>query len=338
MRFTNKLLLVSVMAVSLLGASAAWGSSKPAEKAAAKYPIRPVKIYVGKAAGGSTDLSVRVLQPFLSKELGHPVIIENVPTGGGKIVANQVFKANPDGYSLLAGTFPSELLNQAADDKLPYDMLKFVPIYSYSGGTTPTINTLKNSPIKTLDELIKVGKQKKLLMSTMTGLATSPVAYALFAKETGVTLEMIPYASGAEALTALLGGHSEVSFNSAMDIMDRAGKEVNTLAIFQSERHPGLPNVPTFSEKYPGTMSLLTTVGLLAPPNTPKGVVDVLVVAMDRICKNPEFVKTAAKIFDVKPLGPEAFRKTMLGQLEGAKKIKDVMIKFVVSEQAGAKK
>lgn len=333
MRYSNKLLLVLVMVLSLLGLSPADGSSKPADK----YPSKPIKLHVGRAAGGSTDLVARLLQPFLTKELRQTVIIENVPTGGGKIVTNRVFKAAPDGYSLLAGNFPTEVLNQAVDDNLPYDMTKFTPIYSYSGGTAPAINTLKNSPIKTLDDLIKAGKQKKLIMSTMTGLANSPVAYALFAKHTGVKFEVIPYASGAEALTALLGGHSQVSFNNAIDIMEKDGKEVNTLAIFLPERHRDLPNVPTFSEKYPGVV-LETHVGLLAPPNTPKEVVNVLAAAMDKICKDPAFVKAAAKIFDVKPLGPEAFGKKIQAELDSARQIKDIMMQFVGKDQAGGKK
>ena len=333
MRFTNKLSLVLIMVVSLLGLSpAGWSSA-----AAAKYPTKPIKICVGRAAGGSNDLVARVLQPFLSKELGQTVVIENIPAGGGKIATNRVFKAAPDGYSLLAGNFPTEAVNQAVDDKIPYDMTKFVPIYSYSGGTAPTINTLKNSPIKTLDDLIRVGKQKKLIMSTMTGLANSPVAYALFAKNTGVTFKVVPYASGAEAMTALLGGHSEVSFNNSIDIMDKAGKEVNTLAIFLPERYRDLPNVPTFAEKYPG-VSYETSIGLLAPPNTPKEVVDVLTAAMDRICKNPKFIKAASNTFDVKPLGPQAFGKLIQHQLDSARQIKEILLQFVGNDQAGVKK
>lgn len=337
MRFTNKL-LVSIMAVSLLGLPLSGWSSAAAEKPVeVKYPTKPIKITVGRAAGGSSDLVARVLQPFLSKELGQTVIIENVPTGGGKIATNRIFKAAPDGYSILAGNFPTEVVNQVVDDKIPYDMTKFTPIYSYSGGTAPTINTLKNSPIKTLDDLIRAGKQKKLIMSTMTGLANSPVAYALFAKNTGVTFKVVPYASGAEAMTALLGGHSEVSFNNSIDIMDKAGKEVNTLAIFLPERYRDLPNVPTFAEKYPG-VSYETSIGLLAPPNTPKAVVDVLAKTMDKICKDPAFVKAAANTFDVKPLGPQAFGKLIQQQMNSARQIKEMLMQFVGSDQAGGKK
>jgi tripartite-type tricarboxylate transporter receptor subunit TctC len=241
------------------------------------YPTRPVRIVVGFAAGGSTDIGARVIGQWLQERLGQPFVIENRPGAGTNIATETVVRAPPDGYTLLM-VGPSSAVNATLYDKLDFVFLRDIaPVASLI--RQPQIMLANPSVMsKTVPELIadaKVNPGKITMASAGVGSAGHLVG-ELFKMMAGIDFVHVPYRGAGPALADLLGGQVMISFAGIAGSIAyiRTGK-LRALAVTTATRSEALPDVPTVSEFVPG-YEAGDWLGVGAPRNTPPAIVDKL--------------------------------------------------------------
>jgi tripartite-type tricarboxylate transporter receptor subunit TctC len=283
-----------------------------APAAAQDYPSKPIHIIVPLAAGGGTDLLARVIATKLRDKFGQPVTVENRSGAAGNIGADTVFKALPDGHTLLF-TQPAPLVvNKALYGKLTYEPEQFVPIALVSlQDIMLAVNP--NVPANNLQELIAYAKANpgKLNFGS-SGAGSAPhLAAELFSSMAGVKMVHVPYKGSAESMTATLGGQVDLTFFAFSSALRNANAgKLRAIAVGGTKRNPQLPNVPSVSEVIPG-YSATSWTALVAPPGTPAPVAQRLAQAMSEIVKMPDvqrrLIEAGDESFDATPAQMAAF-------------------------------
>jgi tripartite-type tricarboxylate transporter receptor subunit TctC len=309
--------------VALLLAGCAAGA--PAEE----FPARPVRIYVGFAPGGGTDIMTRIVAPRMGERLGQPVIVENKPGAGGNLATEAVAKAAPDGYTLLMGTIAALAINPSLFRNLPFDPVKDLTAISM-GVSLPNVVVVHPSvPAKTLAELIALAKQQpgKLAYSSSGNGTAGHLSGALFEAMANVNLVHIPYKSGGQAMNDLIGGQVNLSFAAAPGAIPqiKAGK-IRVLAVTTRERSAFLPDVPTIAEAS-GIKGYESSnwYGLVGPAKLPRPIVDKLNAALVETLKEPATrEKLALQGLEATPSSPEEFAVFLRAEIaKWAKVVKD---------------
>ena len=289
--------------------------------AQADYPNRPIKLIVGFAPGGSTDIVGRIVAQKLSEKLGQNVIVDNKAGAGGTLGADATAKAAPDGYTLTLGTTSTHAIAAGAYSKLPYNPVSdFTPISLVA--ITPYLLVV-NPQVKAnnLAEFVSLAKAqggKMNYASAGNGTATH-LAMEMLKDAAKVDLLHIPYKGNAPADVAILGGEVQAVFGSMPALLQnaKAGK-VRPLAVGTLERSPALPDVPSVAEQgCPGFEAALW-LGIMAPANTPKPIVDKLHKALVEIVAAPDF-KTAMDANGAEPLSsatPDQFTTMLKGEVD----------------------
>ena len=254
------------LSTAALAGTGLWGSAVPAR--AQGYPTRPVTIIVPFAAGGAGDLSARVVADYASSRRGHATAVDFRPGAGATLGTMQVAEAKPDGttiglYSVSPfGTTPHL-------QKVAYDPLKdftyiaayvFVPIAFY---------VKADSRFTRWEDVVRyaVDNPGKLRWGTAAVRGAAHVATEAAFRKAGAKTTFVPFKGGAEAMTALLGGHIEASVSSDFGPQLAAG-QVRLLASTGSEKVPGQPDVPTFAE-LGQPLAIEATYGLVGPAGLP---------------------------------------------------------------------
>jgi tripartite-type tricarboxylate transporter receptor subunit TctC len=274
--------------------SVSWATSVSAED----YPDRAVKIVVPFPAGGTADAVPRIVGDWLSRNWGQPVVIENRTGAAGNIGAEAVYRSPPDGYTLLSAPPPPLVINQNLYPKLGYDPTKFEPIIVMAQVPNALIvnpNTIKAS---SLPELIDYLQQNpgKVTSATQGNGTTSHLTSELFQLMAKVTLRHVPYRGSAPALQGLLAGDVDLMFdNLGVSLpLAEAGK-LKLLAVASATRMPSLPNVPTIAELLPG-FEAVAWYGIVAPPNTPKAIIDKINADANEALRQPEVQDSLKKL------------------------------------------
>lgn len=246
------------------------------DEAFALYPDRIVRIVVPFAPGGGTDVIARTLAQEMSTDLGVTVLVENKP-GAGTIIGTQaVATSEPDGYTLLMGTF-ANAVNPSLNAKLPYDPNKdFAPVALVARSFNIVVVNPK-SPIKSVADLIAAAKAEPDKLSYGTfGVGTSAhLAGELFKNMAKVNLAAIHYKGAAPAITDLIGGQIQVMFTtvaSAASLIENG--QLRALAVTSAERSPAFPQLPTVAEAGVPGYAAESWYGLFAPAKTPPDVID----------------------------------------------------------------
>jgi tripartite-type tricarboxylate transporter receptor subunit TctC len=241
------------------------------------YPSRPVRIIVGFAAGGGSDIIARLIGQWLSERLGQPFIIENRPGAGTNIAAEAVARTPADGYTLLL-VGSSGAVNAAFYDKLKVNVVRDIaPIASISREANVMV-VHPSVPAKTVLEFITYAKANpgKISMASSGNGALAHMAGELFKMMTGLNLVHVPYRGGAPALADMLGGQVQIMFpiiSSSIEYI-RAGK-LRALAVTTATRSEALPDIPTVDEFVPGyEASVWFDLGV--PKGTPAEVINKL--------------------------------------------------------------
>jgi tripartite-type tricarboxylate transporter receptor subunit TctC len=302
----------------VLALTLALAVSVTAAQAQPAWPTKPIRILVGYAPGGSTDVTARIIAQALSERLGQPVIIENRPGAAGNIAAEAAAKADPDGYTLTLSTSSTFATNPSLYKSLPFDVQSdFAPIALTA--FIPNLLVVNPSvPASTVTELIaylKANPDKVNFGSSGNG-SSQHISAALFNAMAGVQMAHISYRGGAPAVTDLLGGQVQVIFAPLVEVLQqvRAGK-LRALGITTTTRSPLLPDVPTIAETLPGYEVRLWN-GLLAPAKTPPEVIDRINRATIEALRSSE-VKAKLAEQGSEPVGntPEEFRAFIAGEL-----------------------
>jgi tripartite-type tricarboxylate transporter receptor subunit TctC len=241
------------------------------------YPARPVRIIVGFAPGGGTDITARLLGQWLSGRLGQPFVIENRPGAGTNIGTEAVAKAPADGYTLLLVSV-ANTVNATLYEWLNFDFIRDIaPVAGIIRG--PLVMELHPSvPANTVPEFIAYAKANPGIINIASAGNGTPghMASELFQLSTGLDLVDVPYRGGARALIDLLSGHVQIMFDNLPTSLEyiRAGK-VRPLAVTTAIRSDALPDLPTVSEFVPG-YEVSSWFGIGAPRNTSKEIIDKL--------------------------------------------------------------
>jgi len=274
---TSKLLLCAIASAAMIGAAPAY----------AAYPDQPLRIVVGYAAGGTTDILARALGEQLAEELGTSVVIENKPGAAGSIAAAYVQNAKPDGYTVFIATVSSHGMNPALYDKLNYDPVKgFTPISMLA--SIPLVLVVDPKlKYKTVSDLVEAAKSKPGILNYSSSGNGSPVhiAGAMFADQAKLDIVHVPYRGGAMANMAVMSGDAQLTFATLPAALPqvKAGK-LDALAVTTKQRSSELPDVPTMAEdkNFPG-YEINTWNALLAPAGTPDDVVQALNKAVVKV-------------------------------------------------------
>lgn len=267
------------------------------------WPTQTVRVMVPFPPGGSTDILGRFVAEHLQKELGKPVMVENLPGATGTIGVAAVARANPDGHTLLMGSVGTMVTNHFAYEKLPFTIDSIAPVITLA--ETPNVLMVRpsldvDSP-KALIARMKAGGAQFQYGSS--GVASSAhISCELFKQKAGVSAVHVPYKGGSQMLTDLIAGNIDFTIDqisSALKLI-QAGR-VKALAVTSGTRSLLLPDVPTLSETMPGfVMSPWFCVG--APANTPKPVVTRLNALLNGMLADKAIVAKMAA-YGIVPVG-----------------------------------
>jgi tripartite-type tricarboxylate transporter receptor subunit TctC len=266
--------------------------------AAQTYPNHAVRLVVGFAPGGNTDLIARIIADKVSSLIGQRVFVENRGGANGAIAADTVAKSPPDGYSLFFTTVGAVAINPAFRKDLPYDPVRdFAPV-GMIGRAAPVLAVDPSLGINTAPELVARAKEKPDSISIgITGIgAISHLALELFESTSGARFVHVPFRGSGPALADLLGGHVNGIMIDISVMLEhiKAGK-VRTLATTAAERSSLVPQIPTLVEQgYPDAVAENWT-AVFAPAKTPPEIIAKLNGAFTTAVNDPDMRRKFAE-------------------------------------------
>ena len=272
---------------ALTAVSAAWSQ---AAGPSSGFPSKPVRLIVSFSAGGSVDVTARLLSQSLSSRWSQPVVVENKPGADGNIAAEYVTQAQPDGHTLLITS--NSISITPALRKLPFDPGKDLkPIVRVL--SIPNFLVAHPSlPANSVAELIGLAKSKpKEVLFASSGTGTTPfMGMALLMNMTGVSMTHVPYKGTAPAVIGVLGNETPLMFGDLNSTLPhiRAGK-LKALGISSASRSSLAPDVPTLAESGLPGFATATWVGIFGPTGTPDDVVGKIYRDVAEVMKTPEF-------------------------------------------------
>ena len=285
-----------------------------ATQAADNYPTKPIRAIVGYPPGGGTDLVGRMIGQKLGESLRQTVVIDNRAGASGVIGAELAAKSAPDGYTILF-TNADHTLNALVFAKPRYDAIRdFTPINLIA--TTPfALLAHPSFGASTLRDLLAMprAQTEKLPMGT-SGVATGPhLSYELLRLKSGLVLNHVPYKGGGPSLSDVVAGQIPLALNALSPAIPhiQTGR-LKVLGLTTAQRHPLLPNVPTFQEAGVKDYVTVQWYGLLGPPGMPKEIVAKLNGEINRILALPDIRERFATLtLDATPVPPADFRKLL---------------------------
>jgi tripartite-type tricarboxylate transporter receptor subunit TctC len=298
--------LAAIAVTAIAGVATSSGTAN----AQSNYPNKPIKLVVGFAAGGPTDILARVVGASMSKVLGEQFYIENRTGSGGNIATESTSQADPDGYTLQMA-----LMSSAINESLFKNFkIRFAQHFEPIGGIASTGLVLLVHPsldVKSVPDLIKLAKSKPgelLYASAGAGTATH-LAAELFNSTAGVKMMPVHYKGGGETLKDLLSGEMKIMFSTIPPVLGfvKDGK-LQGIATTGSKRDSALPNLPTIAESGVAGFDVPLWFGLAAPKGTPRPVIDKLSAALEKTLAMPDVQQALAKQgFTAMEMGPEEF-------------------------------
>ncbi|WP_019450232.1 tripartite tricarboxylate transporter substrate binding protein [Cupriavidus sp. BIS7] len=277
-----------VMAASLMPALS------QAQPSVSSYPNKPVRILVGYPAGGPTDLTARLIAAKLQASMGQSFIVDNKPGAGSNVASEMLAQSPADGYTLMIAA--SQLTwNSVLYKNIRYDALKsFEPISRLM--SAPAVLAINPKvQVKTVSELVaKAKKEPGKYTFASSGPGSVPhIAGELFKSKASIDLLHVPYKGSGPAVTAVLGGETDMYFMTVLSAMPyfKSGKLL-PLGVTSNRRIPQLPNVPTMAEAGVQGVELDSWNGLFAPAGTPKEIVEKLGREVRKILEQPDVRKS----------------------------------------------
>lgn len=302
---------------ALLGGAALLGALSAQAQTAPAYPSQNIRMLIGFAAGGPTDVIGRILAQHMSTALGQSVVVENRTGANSLIATREVAKAKPDGYTVLFASLSHNVNPLLLKEKAEYEPLKdFIPI-TLAANLPLVLVTAYDSPFKTIGDL--VAKAKTAPDSISYGSAgnggSAHLAAAMMATASNTKMLHVPFRGNAPALTEVMSGRVSFMFYPSIGIAGHvADKRLRVLAVGSAKPMPKFPGVPTMDASgFPGFEQTAPWVGLLAPANTPAAIIDKLNGAMVQAIKQPEVQKRMKELGAI-PVGdtPAQFREFLV--------------------------
>jgi tripartite-type tricarboxylate transporter receptor subunit TctC len=292
-------------ALSLLLGAASLSSTRLVAQST-DYPTRSIRIVVGFAAGGAPDALARIVADKLTQRWGQPTIVENRVGAQGNTALAAVAKSEPDGYTLALMPVGNAAVNPSLFANLPYDPVKdFAPITQLA--TVENVLVVgAQSPIKTVQDLIALGRSKtaNLTYASPGAGSLAHLAAELLARSAGFEMTHVPYRGVAPALTDVLRGDIGLivaQLSTAKPLIDNG--QLRALGIASRERSKIMPDLPTIAEASGITeFAAVSWYALMAVAHTPKAIIDKLNGAVAELLKSPEVV-AAMSAQGAQPIG-----------------------------------
>jgi tripartite-type tricarboxylate transporter receptor subunit TctC len=257
----------------------------------ARYPDRPVKIFVGFAAGGGTDVAARILAQKLTEALGQSVVVENRPGASGMIAAETVAKSAADGYTLMMGSQTTLAVAPALYRKFSIDAARDFAGVAMAGVSPLVLVVHPSVPVQSVKDLIALAKSKPGTINFGSGgLGTTPhMAGELFSIQAGAKMVHVAYRGEAPAINDLLGGQLHLIFANLSAVIGnvKAGS-LRALAVTSAQRAATAPEIPTIAEVALPGFDAATWFALVAPAATPRDIVLRLNAEVTRLVAQPE--------------------------------------------------
>lgn len=295
---------------------------------AAGYPEKPITVVVPFPAGGSTDSIARAIGPKMNQTLGQPIVVENKPGATGAIGAGLVKNAAPDGHTFMVASIGVYAVNPFLQKKLAYDPAKDFDLLTVAVRAPNVLVATPNFPANNLQEFIAYLKKNpnKVTFATSGAGSSDHLTAALFWQKTGTTGVHIPYKGGAPAITDLIGGHADVSFQNLNVVVGhiKTGK-LKALAITSDKRAPMLPQVPTLVESGIKDVDVYSWQAAAAPKGLPKDVKTKLHGAIVGALNDPEIKnRLVEQGFEIVANSPEEFARFQQQELARWKQVIEV--------------
>jgi tripartite-type tricarboxylate transporter receptor subunit TctC len=269
----------------------------PAVSRGDTFPTRPIKFLVPFAAGSATDAIARIVGERVSAELKQPVIVENQAGASGVLAAQNVARAEPDGYTVLITTNTTHGANQSLLKKVPYDALNdFTPLSRL--GYSPLILIVNPSlPIKSVAELVAYGKANPGKLTFGSGSSSSRVCAELLKMRTGLDAMHVPYRSIPPAITDVIGGQISFTFADPQGSVPQieAGK-VRGLAVSGTFRLSLAPDLPTMVEAGVPDYDIVAYFAAFGPAKLPPSIADRLAGALSAAVRDKSTIDKLAAI------------------------------------------
>lgn len=298
---------------------------------AQNYPMRPLRVLVPYAAGGSTDVLARMVGQKLTESLGQPVVIDNRPGAGTLIATEIVARAAPDGHTLLMAT-PPLTVAPALFHKVPFDVDKDFATVTNIAATSNVLTVHPSVPAQTVKELVALAKASpgKFTFGSSGIGGASHLATELFRSMAGIQLVHVPYKGGAVAVTDLLGGRLTLMFANLTTVQShiKTGK-VRALAIGTAQRSLVVPDLPTVAEAGVPGYEANNWNGVVAPAGTPRAAIERLQREIKTIVNVPDMRdKLLAAAFEPIADTPAEFARYLASErIKWAKVVKEAGVK-----------
>jgi tripartite-type tricarboxylate transporter receptor subunit TctC len=286
----------------------------------AAYPDKPVTIIVPFPPGGSTDMVARVIAPKLQQQFGQPFVVDNRAGATGAIGATAVKNAAPDGYTFMVASIGVYAINPFIQKKLQYDPVKDLDPITVAVRAPNVLVTNPNFATKSVPELIALLKKNpdKITFASSGAGSSDHLTAALFWQKTGTNGIHVPYKGGAPAITDLLAGHADVSFQNINAVIGhiKAGK-LKALAVTGEKRSPLLPDVPTLGEAGVQGVNVFSWQAVAGPKGLPADVKKKLHEGIVAALNDPENRKRMEEVgFEIVANTPEQMAQFQAQELE----------------------
>jgi tripartite-type tricarboxylate transporter receptor subunit TctC len=281
------------------------------------WPTKPVRVLVGLAAGGGTDLIARIFTPRLAEALGQPVIVENRPGGGSILAIELTTRAAPDGYTLLFAPVGSIVMNPTIYRNLSYAPLRDLTPISLAVTFPLIVSINANLPAKSVSELVTWLKANPGKANCGGTSQTFQMAISLLTSRTGTDCTFIQYKGNNETAQALMTGDLHFALVDTGPIFPAIkGGKVRGIAVTTPARDATFPDIPTVIEAGFPDLEMRFWMGLFAPAKTPAAITKRLETEMQRIVKTPEAIQQMhSRQVTPSGMGSEEFTKFIAAEM-----------------------
>ena len=297
-------------------ASAAMMFTVPMQAKSENYPERSIRLVVGYAAGGATDVIARLVSDKMARELGQTVVVENRTGANSNVGAQVVAKSAPDGYTLYMYTIANTINNTLYND-MGYDAAKdFAPVGLIA--KIPNILVVNPKvPVKSVEEYVEFTRNSKdgITFASSGSGSSIHMSGEMFKMTTGLNMLHVPYRGSAPAVTDLIGGQVQSMFDNAPSAMPhiQAGS-LRPLAVTSAKRFEQLPDVPTMIESGYPDFEVQSWFGLAAPAGTPEPIINTLNTALNKSLEDTDVQKRLSDMMATPSPGTPQDMQTFLTQ------------------------
>ena len=292
--------------------------------ALAAWPEKPIKILIGYAPGGSTDVVARLLAPKLGEKLGQPIVIENKPGGAGDFAGELMLQSPPDGYTLLMTTVALHAINPGLLKQRFHPLDDFTPIAMICSYPMIMIGSPQTA-FKTPAELKELAaREPTFYASSGVGSPGHLSGELLLRALGGANITHVPYKGGAPSVMAIMSGEAQVNFATLPAVVPQIrGNKVRAIGLASKSRNPAVPDVPTLTELGLADFDVGTWSGLVGPKGVPADVVKRINDAVREVVNDPAIQKRLVdEGAEIRLMSPQDFGNFM--RAENARWVKVV--------------